>query len=193
VLAVSDPNTARRAVLGQVGLCKTYARRIAGRATGYLRTSIRREATLGLAWTAATFLVVPILAAEGIGPWRAIERSTALLRKTWGENLIGNAGISLVMSMISGTVGLMGVGGGMLLFRLGRRLLGTALLSATDHKPLADSLGCRRAVGDLRRGRLPLRRGGHAAGGLRRRPDPRRLHAQGHIIGACGHQKHAKR
>jgi hypothetical protein len=128
-----------------------------------------------------------------LGPWRAIERSTALLRKTWGENLIGNAGISLVMSMISVTVGLMGVGGGMLLFRLGRRLLGTALLSATDHKPLADSLGCRRAVGDLRRGRLPLRRRGDAAGGLRRRPDPRRLHAQGHIIGACGHEKHAKR
>ena len=89
------------------------------------------EATLGLAWTAATFLVVPILAAEGIGPWRAIERSTALLRKTWGENLIGNAGISLVMSMISGTVGLIGVVGGMLLFQLGRPLLGAALLCAS--------------------------------------------------------------
>lgn len=89
------------------------------------------EATLGLAWTAATFLVVPILAAEGIGPLQAIERSTALLRKTWGENLIGNAGISLVMSLISGTVALIGVGGGKLLFQLGRPLLGAALLSAS--------------------------------------------------------------
>jgi hypothetical protein len=89
------------------------------------------EATLGLAWTAATFLVVPILAAEGIGPWQAIERSTALLRKTWGENLIGNAGISLVMSMISGTVGVIGVGGSMLLFQFGHPLLGAALLSAS--------------------------------------------------------------
>ena len=33
------------------------------------------EATLGLAWTAATFLVVPVLAAEGIGPWQALERA----------------------------------------------------------------------------------------------------------------------
>jgi hypothetical protein len=55
-------------------------------------------ATAGLAWTAATFLVVPILAAEAIGPLKAVERSSELLRKTWGENLIGTAGISLVMS-----------------------------------------------------------------------------------------------
>jgi hypothetical protein len=89
------------------------------------------EASLGLAWTAATFLVVPILAAEGIGPWQAIERSTALLRKTWGENLIGNVGISLVMSMISGAVGLIGVGGCMLLFQFGHPILGAALLTAS--------------------------------------------------------------
>jgi hypothetical protein len=88
------------------------------------------EATLGLAWTAATFLVVPILAAEGIGPWQAIERSTALLRKTWGENLIGNVGISLVTSMVSGAVGLIGFGGSMLLFQL-NPVLGAALLLAS--------------------------------------------------------------
>ena len=88
------------------------------------------EATLGLAWTAATFLVVPILAAEGIGPWQAIERSTALLRKTWGENLIGNVGISLVTSMVSGAVGLIGVGGSVLLFQL-NPVLGAVLLLAS--------------------------------------------------------------
>ena len=88
------------------------------------------EAALGLAWTAATFLVVPILAAEGIGPWQAIERSTALLRKTWGENLIGNVGISLVTSMVSGAVGLIGFGGSMLLFQLNPVLGGVLLLAS---------------------------------------------------------------
>ena len=85
---------------------------------------------VGLAWTAATFLVVPILAAEGVGPMQAVERSSELLRKTWGENLIGNAGISLVMSMISGTIAFVGFGGGFLLFKRGYEVLGVALISA---------------------------------------------------------------
>jgi hypothetical protein len=85
---------------------------------------------LGLAWTAATFLVVPILAAEGIGPWQAIERSSELLRKTWGENLIGNAGISLMMSAISGAIAVVGFGGGFVLFQRGCEVLGVALVSA---------------------------------------------------------------
>jgi hypothetical protein len=85
---------------------------------------------LGLAWTAATFLVVPILAAEGIGPWQAVERSGELLRKTWGENLIGNAGISLLMSMISGAIAIVGFGCGFLLFKHGYEVLGVALIAA---------------------------------------------------------------
>jgi hypothetical protein len=89
------------------------------------------EGALGLAWTAATFLVVPVLAAEGVSPWRAIERSTALLRQTWGENLIGNAGISLVMSTISTAIAFVGVGGGVLLCQRGRPVLGAALISAS--------------------------------------------------------------
>ncbi|HEX3913260.1 MAG TPA: DUF6159 family protein, partial [Steroidobacteraceae bacterium] len=88
------------------------------------------EGAVGLAWTAATFLVVPILAAEDVGPWQAIERSTVLLRKTWGENLIGNAGISLVMSMITGAITLVGFGGAMLLFQRGYAVLAVALAAA---------------------------------------------------------------
>jgi hypothetical protein len=88
------------------------------------------EGALGLAWAAATFLVVPILAAEGIGPVRAIERSTALLRKTWGENLVGNAGITAVMSAISVATTAVGAGGGMLLFQNGYPVLGSAMLAA---------------------------------------------------------------
>ncbi|MCA9908183.1 MAG: hypothetical protein KC519_05990 [Anaerolineae bacterium] len=66
---------------------------------------------VGFAWNVATFLVVPVLVIENIGPWDAIKRSSALLKKTWGENLIGNAGIGLVtfLVMIAGlfiTIGL---------------------------------------------------------------------------------------
>lgn len=55
---------------------------------------------LGLAWTVATFLVVPVLASEGIGPVDAVKRSAELLKQTWGENLIGNAGLGVVFGLV---------------------------------------------------------------------------------------------
>jgi hypothetical protein len=88
------------------------------------------EGVIGLAWTAATFLVVPILAAEDVGPWQAVTRSAALLRKTWGENLIGNAGISFVMSIMTGAITLIGFGGAMLLFQRNYTVLAVALGAA---------------------------------------------------------------
>jgi hypothetical protein len=78
-------------------------------------------AGIGLAWTVATFLVVPVMAAEGIGPIAAIEKSTSLLRQSWGENLIGNAGISFVFSAIGAVLVLIGYGGGMWLYTHGDR------------------------------------------------------------------------
>jgi hypothetical protein len=69
---------------------------------------------IGLAWTVATFLVVPVLAAEGVGPMEAVERSGALLRRTWGENLIGNSGIGLVTGIVAGLAMFAGFGGWML-------------------------------------------------------------------------------
>jgi hypothetical protein len=88
------------------------------------------EGALGLAWTAATFLVIPILAAEGVGPWQAIERSTVLLRKTWGENVIGNAGISLVMSIIACVIAAFCFAG-ITLFQHGNQVIGVALLAGS--------------------------------------------------------------
>jgi hypothetical protein len=43
--------------------------------------------------------VVPILVVEGIGPVDAIKRSASLLRKTWGEQIVGNFSIGLVMGL----------------------------------------------------------------------------------------------
>lgn len=41
----------------------------------------------GLAWGVATFLVVPVLVAEDVGPVKAVRRSASLLRDTWGPSL----------------------------------------------------------------------------------------------------------
>lgn len=54
---------------------------------------------LGTAWTVANFLVVPILVHEDVGPIEAVKRSAQLLRKTWGENLIGTVGLGLAFAL----------------------------------------------------------------------------------------------
>jgi hypothetical protein len=56
---------------------------------------------IGLSWNIATYLVVPVLVVENVGPIDAIKRSTLLLRKTWGEQIAGNVGISVVFGAIT--------------------------------------------------------------------------------------------
>jgi hypothetical protein len=56
---------------------------------------------LSFAWNVVTFLAVPVLIIENVGPVDAIKRSGALLRKTWGEQLIANGGIGLVFGLIT--------------------------------------------------------------------------------------------
>jgi hypothetical protein len=52
-----------------------------------------------MAWALVTFLVVPVLVVEGVGPIEAIKRSAGLLRKTWGEQIVGNFSIGLVTGL----------------------------------------------------------------------------------------------
>jgi hypothetical protein len=61
---------------------------------------------VGLAWTLVTFLVLPVLVIEQIGPINAVKRSAELFKRTWGENMIANAGIGLValVATIAGIV-----------------------------------------------------------------------------------------
>ncbi len=51
---------------------------------------------LGVAWGVGTFLVVPVLVAEDVGPAEAIKRSGSLLKKTWGEQVAGNVSLGLI-------------------------------------------------------------------------------------------------
>ncbi len=55
---------------------------------------------LGIGWTVATYLVVPVLAARDVGPIDAVKESAALLKKTWGENVIGQVGLSAAFVFI---------------------------------------------------------------------------------------------
>ncbi len=55
---------------------------------------------LGMAWTFASFLVVPVLVHENVGPLAAVKQSAQLLRKTWGENLVGSGGIGVVGGLL---------------------------------------------------------------------------------------------
>lgn len=62
-------------------------------------------ASLGnLAWGVATFLVIPVIADHSTSPFGAIKESTSLLRKTWGEQLIGSGGLGLIFGLLAAAV-----------------------------------------------------------------------------------------
>jgi hypothetical protein len=54
-----------------------------------------------VAWSVITYLVIPVLVAEGVGPIQAIKRSTALLKKTWGEQLVSRFGFDLMVMIFA--------------------------------------------------------------------------------------------
>src|SRR5690606_17530123 len=56
---------------------------------------------LGLAWTLATFLAVPVLVSRDVGPIDALKQSVTLLRRTWGENAVGQVGIGAAFGLLS--------------------------------------------------------------------------------------------
>ena len=65
---------------------------------------------IGMAWNIGTYLVVPILAVEGVGPIEAIKGSVNYLKKTWGEQIAGNMGIGAVTGLAFLIVTLIGGG-----------------------------------------------------------------------------------
>ncbi len=64
-------------------------------------------ALIGAGWTLATAMTLPVLIEENVGPIEAISRSLALLRRNWGENVIGNGGISLGVAVIAIPIGVL--------------------------------------------------------------------------------------
>src|SRR5438128_1985176 len=56
---------------------------------------------LGAAWGIVTYLVVPVLIFEKIGPWAAVKRSGSLLRQTWGEAAGGYFSLGAIIVLLA--------------------------------------------------------------------------------------------
>jgi hypothetical protein len=56
---------------------------------------------LGVAWTVVSFMVVPVLVVENKGPFAALQESAALVKKTWGKQVMGNFGFGLIFFLLA--------------------------------------------------------------------------------------------
>lgn len=53
-------------------------------------------ALIGAAWSLITFFVVPLIVIEHRGLFDSFKTSLSLLRRTWGEQVVGNFGLGLI-------------------------------------------------------------------------------------------------
>lgn len=75
-----------------------------GKTVGRIVTSI-----VGMAWNLATYLAVPVLVVEGVGPLEAVKRSASYLKKTWGEQIVGNFSVGVIFGLITLLLILIGI------------------------------------------------------------------------------------
>jgi hypothetical protein len=81
---------------------------------------------LGVAWTVVTYFVVPVLIYEKLGPWGSVKRSASILKKTWGESLVGNLGLGLIFFLL-GALGILPIVLGALIGGLAGGIVGLAI------------------------------------------------------------------
>jgi len=56
---------------------------------------------VGIAWSIATYFVLPVLAFEKLTPFKAMKRSASVLKSSWGEALFSNLGIGLIFFLLA--------------------------------------------------------------------------------------------
>lgn len=56
---------------------------------------------IGFAWNIAAFFAVPVLVIDGVGPIETLKRSAKVLTKTWGQSVVAQVGVSLVMGLLA--------------------------------------------------------------------------------------------
>lgn len=82
---------------------------------------------MGMAWSAVTYFVVPVIVVERVGPIAAAKRSFSVLKKTWGESLTANFGIGLVV-FVASLLGFIPIIGGMVAVSAGLVYVGIAAI-----------------------------------------------------------------
>ena len=55
---------------------------------------------VGLSWTFASYLTVPVLVTKDIGPIDAVKESAMIFKRTWGEQVVGNFGVGAAMTIL---------------------------------------------------------------------------------------------
>lgn len=84
---------------------------------------------LGAVWTLTSFLVIPILVVEGVGPITALTKSTKMLKETWGEQIVSNFSFGVIFFFLNLPSFLL-IGGGIYLYLAMELLvLGVALIA----------------------------------------------------------------
>lgn len=83
---------------------------------------------LGMAWSITTYFVVPVLVVEKKNPFEAMKRSVGILRETWGESLVANFGVGMIIFLIMIPLILLIVAGGFLIAS-GSIVMGGALIA----------------------------------------------------------------
>jgi len=52
---------------------------------------------IGVSWAIASYFVIPTIVSENVGPIQALKRSALIIKKTWGETLTAQVGLSVLV------------------------------------------------------------------------------------------------
>jgi hypothetical protein len=89
---------------------------------------------LGGAWSVLTFLTVPIIVFENVGPITALKRSGTLTKSTWGENIFAQMGfglIAIIPVLLAFGIGAAGIASNTLVIAVPAIALAVVILLAT--------------------------------------------------------------
>jgi hypothetical protein len=104
-LAAARPHLGKIAkwalVQATVGLLLNILQSLADSDNGLLKiVGLILTLLVSVAWTLASFFVIPLLAFEDLGPGDALKRSVAIIKEHWGEGVIGSAAIGGIVFLL---------------------------------------------------------------------------------------------